>query len=507
MRLAFALALLVATSVAYAQPAEDSHPSYRVTVDRVDLEPASVTGYRLRVYLSALSLQGQLLDLGDPKSIRLFFGSSEKKIPFSLGTYDQTAGETEIVILVQATADFTDALPQISDSLEHVLLDHLKDTTKIAVVMYGENPVTPKLGLAKSLRGKIALTTDSSVADPVLLDAIDRALTALKKSKPEVEGRPQRKMIIAIGDGRDASSDHDRVTRTANRAAKEGVRIHVLAYSPADMRRPLLVMGELAKRSFGTLRWPGQGRKPQPDTWNDAFKQLTDEINKQYVVTFYASKDDDVAGKRLHIVTAGRTEATSNEMRVPEAPACSGSACETGYCANDQCVAFATSSSRGGAILRWLVILLGVAVGLAVVLGVIGWLMSRKQQAPQVPGMPHATVPPQVFQSRPPQAGLLPNGRPIPGLLVMTGPRTGERLTLRNGFLVGGQPASDLRIEDGFTSSNHAQFAMDPNGVCTLIDLNSTNGTYINGQRVQSAPLQHGMTIKIGSTELRFLTE
>jgi FHA domain len=512
VRLAFALALLVATSVAYAQPAEDAHPSYRVTVDRVDLEPASITGYRLRVYLSALSLQGQLLDLGDPKSIRLFFGPSEKKIPFSLGTYDQTAGETEIVILVQATADFTEALPQIADSLDHVLLEHLKDTIKVAVVLYGENPATPKLVPAKSLRGKVALTSDGSVADPVLLDAIDRALTTLKKTLPEVEGRPQRKMIIAIGDGRDASSDHDRVTRTANRAAKEGVRIHVLAYSPADMRRPLLVMGELAKKSFGTLRWPGQGRKPQPDTWNDAFKQLTDEINKQYVVTFYGSKDDDLAGKRLHIVTAGRTEATSNEMRVPEAM-CSGSACESGYCANDTCVAFAgTRSGRGGAILHWLLIIVGVVVGLIVVLGTVGWLMSRRQQAPApfAPGMAppnHPNVPPQAFQSRPPQAGLLANGRPIPGLLVTTGPRTGERLMLRNGFLVGGQPASDLRIEDGFTSSNHAQFAMDPNGACTLIDLNSTNGTYINGQRVQSAALQHGMTIKIGSTELRFLTE
>ena len=65
------------------------------------------------------------------------------------------------------------------------------------------------------------------------------------------------------------------------------MRIHSLAYSPADLRRPLLVLGELSKQSFGTFRWPGQGRKPHADSWNDAFKQLTDEINKQNVVTFY----------------------------------------------------------------------------------------------------------------------------------------------------------------------------------------------------------------------------
>jgi pSer/pThr/pTyr-binding forkhead associated (FHA) protein len=117
------------------------------------------------------------------------------------------------------------------------------------------------------------------------------------------------------------------------------------------------------------------------------------------------------------------------------------------------------------------------------------------------------SYPPAAFHTRPPQPGLLANGRPIPGLLIMTGPRTGERLILRNGFLVGGQPASDLQIQDGYTSSNHAQFTMDPNGNCMVIDLGSTNGTFINGMQITQQALQHGMTIKIGATEMRFLTE
>lgn len=507
MRLAVALALLVATSVVHAEPSA----GYRLTVDRVDLEPASITGYRLRLYVSALSLQGQLLDLSDAdaKGIKLYVGTSEKKIPYSLGTYDQTDSDTEIVFVVQATSDFTEALPLITDAIDHVVLDHLKDRVKVAVVAYGESANVPKLVGVKSLRGKVALSSDGSAADPALLDAIDRALLALKKAKPSVEGRPQRKMIIAIGDGRDSDHDRDRVTRTATRAAKDGVRIHVLAYSPADIRRPLLTMGELAKKSFGTLRWPGQGRKPQADTWNDAMKQIADEINKQYVITYFASADDDVAGKRLHLVTSGRTEASSNEMRVPELPNCSGSACENGYCANDKCETYAATSDHGG-ILKWILIIVGGLVGVVVLLGVVGWLMSKKQAAPPLPHQPGQQVPPQqqpAYASRPPQAGLLPNGRPIPGLLVTSGPRTGERFTLRNGFLVGGQPAADMQIQDGFTSGNHAQFTMDANGTCMIIDLSSTNGTYINGIRIQTSPLQHGMTIKIGSTELRFLTE
>jgi len=523
VRLSVALAFLVAIgTVARAQPSDDAKPTYHASVDRVDFEPASIGGYRLRVYLSALSLQGQLLDLTDPKSIRLYVGSSEKKLPFALGTYGATDAETEIIFVVQATGDFAEALPQIADSLEHVMLDHLKDNVKVGIVMYGESTTTPKLANAKALKGKVALASDNSVADPALLDAVERALMALKKSKSEIEGRPMRKMIVVIGDGRDAAGDHDRVTRVGTRAAKEGVRIHSLAYSAADLRRPLLVLGELSKRSFGTFRWPGQGRKAIPETWNDAFKQLTDEVLKQNVITFFASADDDLGGKKLHVVLSGRTEATSNEVRIPEQATCNGSACE-GYCADDKCAIGTTGGHAGAAILHWVLIIGGGLVGLVILLAVIGWAMTKRQerarQMPQMPypgampptanpgAYPNAAYPNAAYQSRPPQPGLLPNGRPIPGLLVMTGPRTGERLILRNGFLVGGQPASDLQIQDGYTSSNHAQFMMDPNGNCTVIDLGSTNGTFINGMKITQQALSHGMTIKIGATELRFLTE
>src|SRR5438309_12024752 len=100
---------------------------FRAVVDRVDLEPASITGYRLRVYLSALALQGQLLDLTDTKSIRLFIGSGEKKLPFALGTYDATQGETAIVVVVQQTLELGDLLPVIIDSLDHDVLAQLAD--------------------------------------------------------------------------------------------------------------------------------------------------------------------------------------------------------------------------------------------------------------------------------------------------------------------------------------------------------------------------------------------
>lgn len=507
MKRALLVALLALASTARADD-EQSKPTYRIAVDRVDLEPSTLSGYRLRVYLSALSLQGQIITELEPKSLKLYLGTSEKKLPYALGTYDATTGDTAIVVMVQASLDYTDALPMIADSLDHDLLAHLSDRTQVAVLPFGENTGTGKLASIKSVRGKVMLATDSSAGDPTLLDTLDRALMLLKKAKTNPEGRPLRKIVVIVGDGRDLAGDRDRVTRTGKRADKEGVRIHSLAFSATDVRRPMLALGELSKRSFGTFRWV---RKAAQDSWKNAFEQLGNEINKQYVLTYFTSaSDDDVAGKKLHIASVGRIEATSNEVKVPT-PTCGGAECTTGYCANDKCMQYRDAGGRG--FFGWLLLIAGIGVGSVVLLGVIGYFITKKQQIaqPGMPGQPQPKPPKQKKQKGQPapvmQPGLLPNGRPIPALLITSGPRTGERHMLFNGFLIGKQPGCNLQIEDGYTSSQHAQIAMDTNGICKLYDRGSTNGTYVNGVRITESPLQHGIVIRIGSTEMRFLAE
>jgi hypothetical protein len=490
------VALAVLTGVARADE-DATRPSYRVVVDRVDLEPASITGLRLRVYLSALSLQGQLLDL-DAKSLKLFLGPTEKKAPFALGTYDGTGGETAIVFVVEGTIEYTDALPMIADAIDHEVLGALNDRTQVALLTYGEAPGTGKLAAIKGVRGKVALSGDSSAGDPALLDTIDRALLLLKRAKTTPEGKPLRKVIVVVGDGRDRSGDKERVTRAGQRAAKEGVRIHALAFSPTDTRRPLLALGELSKRSLGTFRWV---RAATPDSWKAAFDQLRDEIGKQYVLTYFLDPGDDAAGRKLHVATVGRIEATSNEIKVGE-PSCGGSACDTGYCGNDTCLSYRAAS--GGGVLHWILLIGGIVVGALVLLGFIGWLMTKR--SPRI-AMPQGAVMPQATVPTAPPPGMLPSGRPIPAVMIMSGPRAGQRQFLRNGFLIGKQPGCDLQIEDGYTSSQHAQIAMDTAGNCQIFDRGSTNGTFVNGSRITQMPLQHGAQIRIGSTELVFLAQ
>src|SRR6185312_7763540 len=103
----------------------------------------------------------------------------------------------------------------ITDALDHEVLGKLSDKTQVAVLTYGESPGTGKLQPIKGLRGKLSISGDSSSGDPALLDTLDKALRLLKLAKTEPEGKPIRKIVVVIGDGRDKSGDKDRVTRAA----------------------------------------------------------------------------------------------------------------------------------------------------------------------------------------------------------------------------------------------------------------------------------------------------
>src|SRR5262245_36352320 len=67
----------------------------------------------------------------------------------------------------------------------------------------------------------------------------------------------------------------------------------------------------------------------------------------------------------------------------------------------------------------------------------------------------------------------------------------GERI------VVGRGPGVDLAFDDEEMSANHAVFEHSRGGLC-ITDLDSTNGTRVNGERVTTRPLAHGDRIEIG---------
>lgn len=488
----------------------------RITVDRVEVEPSPLHGMvRVRLFVSAIDLAtvGTVLSVTGADSWDLK-NPALKKVPYLAGQWAAADTEAAIVVVVQTSGEYAADLDAIKAAIKDELLTPLSDTKlpriQVAVIGYGQEYASGKLEpVAQAADQLDDLIGDGEPAEtPVLLDALDKAIKMLKKAKPADEtGKPGelRKMIVVVSDGRDAQveEDRDNATNLAKKADKAGIRIHSIAYSPADVRFPLFNLGELSKVSQGTFRWIQ--KKVDDTSLRTPFKKLRSEILDQYVLTLFVPADEVPRGKVTIETKLLDKELASLPAPVPK-PLCGTEECKGDqYCSSARCVNRRAREGRG--IFGWLLIIGGIALGgLAVLVGIgftITKLQERKQRAPlPVPGAPASAAAPAAAPAPAPVAVAGPQ------LYVLSGPQQGQRIGLRHGFTIGKNPGSDLSLaHDGFASGNHAQIHMDAHGNCSIVDQGSTNGTYINGVRITAERLFDGMSIRCGSTELRFLSQ
>jgi len=88
----------------------------------------------------------------------------------------------------------------------------------------------------------------------------------------------------------------------------------------------------------------------------------------------------------------------------------------------------------------------------------------------------------------------------IDGVVIKEVQLTKERTTL------GRRPYNDLVIDNLAVSGEHAAFVLE--GDTALVeDLNSTNGTYVNGKAIRRQALAHGDLVEIGKYKIRFVGE
>ena len=93
-------------------------------------------------------------------------------------------------------------------------------------------------------------------------------------------------------------------------------------------------------------------------------------------------------------------------------------------------------------------------------------------------------------------------------LLISTrGAVSGSRYLLdEDKVTVGRDSRADILLDDSTVSRSHAVF-IRANGVFTVVDSGSLNGTYVNRQRVERAQLKNGDEIMIGKFRLVFFTK
>ncbi len=88
----------------------------------------------------------------------------------------------------------------------------------------------------------------------------------------------------------------------------------------------------------------------------------------------------------------------------------------------------------------------------------------------------------------------------IDGVVIKEVQLTKDRTTL------GRRPYNDVVIDNLAISGEHAVFQMASSDVF-IEDLNSTNGTYVNGKAVKKQQLHNGDTVEVGKYKIKFVGE
>ena len=87
----------------------------------------------------------------------------------------------------------------------------------------------------------------------------------------------------------------------------------------------------------------------------------------------------------------------------------------------------------------------------------------------------------------------------------MGGVQTGRDFRLVPGRnRIGTDADMEVVLTDPYVSSHHATIVYDNEGIYRISDAGSTNGSRVNGKRVEQAQIVDNDTITIGHTELRF---
>ncbi|HVE82212.1 MAG TPA: FHA domain-containing protein [Myxococcales bacterium] len=123
---------------------------------------------------------------------------------------------------------------------------------------------------------------------------------------------------------------------------------------------------------------------------------------------------------------------------------------------------------------------------------------------PAVDGKRDPLARPAARPARPPGPRVVRDVPEGPALVGVSGLWTNKRWAVEGKIVVGRLPGVDIQLDDDSVSRRHAELELTPRGV-RLKDLNSANGTAVNGMPVEGTiTLQSGDVIQFGVVELQF---
>ena len=94
----------------------------------------------------------------------------------------------------------------------------------------------------------------------------------------------------------------------------------------------------------------------------------------------------------------------------------------------------------------------------------------------------------------------------MPELQVLSGSLQWKTIPIAGArFLIGRKDSCHLILKDGWVSREHTLIMEPKPGEFRVQDLDSENGTFLNGERIRDSAMRHGDVLRVGRTEMRFI--
>jgi pSer/pThr/pTyr-binding forkhead associated (FHA) protein len=97
----------------------------------------------------------------------------------------------------------------------------------------------------------------------------------------------------------------------------------------------------------------------------------------------------------------------------------------------------------------------------------------------------------------------MPPGKRV-SLAILQGSGAGSIFPIEKPVFTIGRLEADATLDDSEVSRHHAQVELKGE-VILLRDLKSTNGTYVNEQRITAVPIEHQSEFRVGATTLMLI--
>ncbi|KAB2898556.1 MAG: hypothetical protein F9K40_11290, partial [Kofleriaceae bacterium] len=390
---ALCLAVALATSPVHAD---------KIIVDRIETRPAILPGQvRVRALVSATQTGGEVVEApvdAKSKETQLKVKAGGTSPPFLIGAFEHAEAELSLVVAIPTTLDFEADFDAMMEALDAELVEPLAamgPRVRVQVIGYGAE-ITGSKGLLRAADARKAfskLEIDYSSEEIELVEVIGRSVkqAGAGLKKPKNKDAISRAAVVIVSKGIPNVTDETRtaITKAGVAAEKASVRIHTIGYSPSrDGKyhpvRPLLALGELSRRSNGTFRWV-----KTEGGWRAAIAQVTKEIAREHVVTFFAPAGE-LEGKKLSVsMPFGTATLASDSVTILPAK-CGTDECDArSYCVKAECVA-RTIEQKG--MLGSILLFGAIGVGALVLLvGVMTVVTRRRARGPA--GAPPAPAP------------------------------------------------------------------------------------------------------------------